>query len=603
MAQEKSNELYALVDMGSNGIRFSISNLSPPTARLLPTVYQDRASISLYDAQFRPGSDSRHPIPDDVQKQVVAHLTRFKQTCLDFDVPESSVAVLATEATRLAPNSAEFRTRIKSATGWDVQMLSKEDEGRIGAFGVASSLADVEGLVMDLGGGSAQITWMVSADGEVQTSPRGALSFPYGAAALTRRLEEARKMGKKAVRALEREMLENLQRAYRELEIPDAVLSRAKNKGGLDLYLSGGGFRGWGYLLMSQSRVNPYPIPIINGFCADKADFQDTTSIANIVATTDSKEIFRISERRASQVPAVAFLINVLTQAIPCINTIHFCQGGVREGYLFQSLPRPIRSQHPLIVATSPHRTPSSMQLASLLASSLPLSSETPPSEPHRPTIPTPFANSFFIALSNMLYAHAPCPKDIRPAAALHSTTTGALASTHGLSHHHRALLALTLYARWSGDLAPPDAAHLMRMQQLVSMEEAWWCRYLGRVASLVGDVYPAGVVREGEERIEFEASWVQTLGKKGKKKKWVLALTIRVARGGIQGGDGEIGAMGWFDAIQEPGKRIEKVGKKKNWIKAAERADGCANEDWGVKVSVTFTTMGGQMKGSSLAV
>jgi retrograde regulation protein 2 len=31
-------------------------------------------------------------------------------------------------------------------------MLSKEDEGRIGAMGVASSFDSVDGLVMDLGG-------------------------------------------------------------------------------------------------------------------------------------------------------------------------------------------------------------------------------------------------------------------------------------------------------------------------------------------------------------------------------------------------------------------------------------------------------------------
>jgi retrograde regulation protein 2 len=67
-------------------------------------------------------------------------------------VPNDKIRVLATEATRTATNSVDFRQQIKTATGWEVDMLPKEVEGRIGALGVASSFSNVEGLVMDLGG-------------------------------------------------------------------------------------------------------------------------------------------------------------------------------------------------------------------------------------------------------------------------------------------------------------------------------------------------------------------------------------------------------------------------------------------------------------------
>lgn len=67
-------------------------------------------------------------------------------------MPESNIKVLATEATRTAVNSVDFRRQIKEVMGWEVEMLAKEEEGRIGAMGVASSFPGVEGLVMDLGG-------------------------------------------------------------------------------------------------------------------------------------------------------------------------------------------------------------------------------------------------------------------------------------------------------------------------------------------------------------------------------------------------------------------------------------------------------------------
>jgi len=45
-------DAHALVEMGSNGIRFSITDMSQDTQRILPALYLDRAAISLYDAQY-----------------------------------------------------------------------------------------------------------------------------------------------------------------------------------------------------------------------------------------------------------------------------------------------------------------------------------------------------------------------------------------------------------------------------------------------------------------------------------------------------------------------------------------------------------------------
>lgn len=67
-------------------------------------------------------------------------------------MPETNIRVLATEATRTAENSEDYRRQIRDATGWEVDLLPKEIEGRVGAMGVASSFESVEGLVMDLGG-------------------------------------------------------------------------------------------------------------------------------------------------------------------------------------------------------------------------------------------------------------------------------------------------------------------------------------------------------------------------------------------------------------------------------------------------------------------
>lgn len=541
----------------------------------MPTVFQDRAGISLYDAQFTNTNGQRGPVAADVIENVIIRLLRFKTTCEDFEVPAENIYVLATEATRTAPNSKEFIDTIKQRTGWDVRMLSKADEGRIGALGVASSFAAVQGLVMDLGGGSTQLTWMVAKDGMVTTSPRGSISFPYGAAALTRRLQEARNKGSKAEKELITEMKENFRNAYKELEVPESLEHIATKHGGFDLYLSGGGFRGWGYLLMTQSRLNPYPIPIINGFEAKPADFQDTLSIMQTASTSEDNKIFRVSKRRASQVPAVALLVNVLTESLPTIRSVRFCQGGVREGFIFDMLEPAIRTQDPLLVATMPYATSSANAIYDLLRSSLP----DTPSPIHSRHVPQSFSPSLLHAISNLLFVHGSVPRETRPAAGLYSTTTGILASANSLAHRDRAIIALVLSERWPGDLAPAEEHFQKRLSQFVSTEEAWWSRYLGRVASLVGDVYPAGRVA-AKSRIGFNTRWEQTFKKKQGTTD-CLCLQVRFHE--------ETRQTITKEALLDTASVIEKCGKMKNWIKANDRSRGEERRvgDYGVSIQV----------------
>jgi len=516
----------------------------------MPTVYQDRASISLYDAQYATGVKAA--IPADVIASVVSALVRFKSTCADFDCTD--VRILATEATREAINSTEFRKAINDATGWTVELLPKEEEGQIGALGVASSCASIHGMVMDLGGGSTQLTWVSTRDGEMQWGEGGSVSLPFGAAALMRRIEAAEQSGPAATSDLTNDVQEQLSSAYASLRSSTATSPGADDEP-FNLFLSGGGFRGWGYLLMSSHAISPYPIPIINGFEVSASCFRNTASVTALAAAalTPSTSVFRVSDRRASQVPAVALLVSSLVAALPSISTVRFCQGGVREGALFAALPSSTRAQHPLRTATSPYAPPSSPALAALLAAAIPADDA--------PRILAAIAPS----LAHLMFAHAALPKETRAAAALHAPTTGLLAGAHGVSHTERAALALALAERWGADVAPTDEAFLHGLRALVGPRLQWWTAYLGRVAALLGDVYPAGTVR-GEKRVDVSATW----------EAGVLVLEVGFARG-VQ-----------TEGLAKVLGRVEKVGQRKRWVGG--------RDGWGVKVDVRIS--GGHGRG-----
>lgn len=378
----------------SNGIRFSITDLSPPTQRILPTVFLDRAGVSLYDAQWESGQPI--PIPATTRKSVIKALLRFKSTCQDFNVPEDQIRVVATEATRKAQNSEEFRKEIEETVGWRVELLPKEMEGRIGAYGVASSYDEVRGLVMDLGGGSTQITWMVTEDGEVKMCEKGSVSLPYGAAALTKHLQATGPVGNDEYKRFEKEVVQLLKDAVKEIKIPAELL---KQDGGLSLYLSGGGFRGWGFVLMSEHRITPYPVPIINGFRVSRESFHDTQAVQAAIKNEDTPDIFRVSQRRASQVPAVAFLVDCLAQALPSITNVFFCQGGVREGVHFTKLDHELRKENPLVAATRLYAGRSVQEIVDILG----IAARPPQSAVQRKI----FSITLLTAFVQAMYVHA----------------------------------------------------------------------------------------------------------------------------------------------------------------------------------------------------
>jgi retrograde regulation protein 2 len=486
------------------------------------------------------------PIPDDVIQSVLQALKRFKRTCKDFKVPERQIRVLATEATRVAINSAEYRAQIKKATGWDVEMLAKEDEGRTGAMGVASSFDCVKGIMMDLGGGSAQITWLIAEKGVIKMSPAGSVSMPYGAAALSRRVDEANEKRGNALTELRNEITANLKEAVKTINIPDELLQEAKSPQGLNLYLSGGGFRGWGFVLMSQHGVRPYPIPVINGFKTSTRQFNDTQLVT--AATKEDDNIFRVSDRRASQVPAVALLVSCMTDALPAVQTVYFAQGGVREGALFPTLTDDMKAQHPIDTATRRFETMSSSALEKLLTAAIPKSTRTK-------TFPSGIGQYLIAAFAQSMYIHNTLNKDIQAASGLRSTTTGVLGAMHGADHEGRALLAIMLCERWGGvgALSPGDADFYQRLVALLSPpEESWWAIYLGRVGAILGEVYPAGVVDENEPLIAIDASMKEVVDTDAKKR-----LNVTVAC------ESEILTS---DSFLKAIKRLDKLGKKKNW-------------------------------------
>ena len=472
------------------------------------------------------------PIPKETIQETLAALFRFQKTCRDLAVSDSRVTVVATEATRNAINRDELLHEIQHRTGWTVRLLPKEEEGRLGCMGIASSVDELNGICIDMGGGSVQLTWASrSTNGTFEKGP--SISLPYGAAALMSRLSS---VSTPEQDCLHSEMLSELQNSFKkDLQIPAVAWDAARTHGGFDLYLSGGGLRGWGHILMSTESVKPYPIPIINGYSVTESQFY-----SGLTVDLDKSLTYRISKRRASQVPAVKAFVLALKQAQLPISSVTFAQGGVREGLLYLDLPASVRCQNPLVVSTLAFAPPSAPRILRLLRETV----------PHATKAALTIKPELLEATVNLLYNHGAISKDVRASSALRCTTTGILAGAHGLSHHDRQLLALIMCERWGGDVSDADTDFLVGIQTL-SRPLSWWARYVGRAARVIAEVFPAGFVQESEQVIGIE-SHLAPAG--GENLEELCKITIEVFSPHI-------------DALTRAwAKSMEKLGKRKHW-------------------------------------
>src|SRR6202012_6092204 len=141
---------FAAVDIGSNACRLKIASVQ---MHKLKTLHEDREVTRLGESVFETGL-----ISPEAMANTIKALKRFHKAVQAHVV--DSVRVVATSAMRDARNSEAFRAWVKSSTGWNVEVVSGLEEGRLIHLGVMTHVPGARGkcLLIDLGGGSCEIT-------------------------------------------------------------------------------------------------------------------------------------------------------------------------------------------------------------------------------------------------------------------------------------------------------------------------------------------------------------------------------------------------------------------------------------------------------------
>jgi exopolyphosphatase/guanosine-5'-triphosphate,3'-diphosphate pyrophosphatase len=162
---------FAAVDIGSNSVRLKIARL---VRHRLEPIHEDREVTRLGEGVFREGI-----LSPDAMAETVKVLRRFHRAAQNAGT--DFVRVVGTSALRDARNSNAFLEWVRSATGWNVEIISGLEEARLIHLGIVSAqhINSASVLMIDLGGGSCELT--ISIDGHI----RETVSLPLGAVRLS----------------------------------------------------------------------------------------------------------------------------------------------------------------------------------------------------------------------------------------------------------------------------------------------------------------------------------------------------------------------------------------------------------------------------------
>jgi exopolyphosphatase / guanosine-5'-triphosphate,3'-diphosphate pyrophosphatase len=155
-------ERYAVIDVGTNSIKFHLAERSPAGWRTVV----DRAEVT----RLGEGLTEAGPIGREPMERTIAAVKDMADEARAHDV--LAIAGVGTAGLRMASNGPAVAAEMRRRTGVEVDIIPGERESRLAFLAARAGLPEPRGLaaVVDTGGGSTQLTFGRGDDVEEQWS-------------------------------------------------------------------------------------------------------------------------------------------------------------------------------------------------------------------------------------------------------------------------------------------------------------------------------------------------------------------------------------------------------------------------------------------------
>ena len=303
---------FAVVDVGSNSVRMVVFD---GAARSPSNFYNEKVTCGLGNSLTKTGK------LDEVGKErAIAAIHRFVAIAKMMNVSE--LVSVGTAALREAQDGQEFCQLIFQETGLEIQVASGIQEAKLAAKGVILGSPDAHGVVSDLGGVSMELAVIVN-----------------------------QKVGKCVSSRLGPLILNKLNLPTEELNeyihhtIED--LSKKIGKKTPTLFLVGGSWRALARLNIYRTK---YPLNVLNEYEIIPEEIDQTLEWFAKESIETINTLTQISISRLQCLELSGRVLNHMIKVFqPSQIKISTC--GIREGLIFEKMPRKIQQSDPLIEA------------------------------------------------------------------------------------------------------------------------------------------------------------------------------------------------------------------------------------------------------------
>lgn len=302
-----NNERVGIIDIGSNSIRlvvyerigaksYRVIDESKESARLSATIAPDGSILQ-----------------EDIAR-LVRILHDFQLLCRVHGV--HTVRAVATAAIRNAVNGEEVVQRLRAQTGLPIEIVSGEEEARLGFLGMINTIDIADGFLIDIGGGSTEVSLFR------HRKLVRSVSFPFGAVNTAKAYAEGGSVS-----------AENAKR------IRDKVAAAAKDEPwltgqpGLSLIGLGGTIRS---LCKIDQRLNKYPFSQTHQYELDKTALNRLAEWLPTLAPDARIKVDGLSRDRADIIVPGLLILHTLFLHINASRCI-VSGAGLRDGIFYET--------------------------------------------------------------------------------------------------------------------------------------------------------------------------------------------------------------------------------------------------------------------------
>ena len=309
--EQRRRAICGVIDIGSNSLRLVLYDRNTRAPQIL---FNEKVMCALgrgLNATGRLDPAGVELARDNVERFVA----------LSRKLAVAHLYVIATSAVRDATDGASFVAMLEALCNIKIQVISGEEEARLAAAGVYSSIPDADGIAGDLGGGSVELVTTGRA------LPHHATSLPLG---------PLRLLGVGGEEAGARAEVDRMISSVDWLK-----LGRGKV-----FYAVGGAWRSLARMHMEQTG---YPLHMIQQYQVTRAEMDGFLTLIGGLSRRSLDKITGVARRRAETLPLSAYVLQRLIQATNA-RAVVFSSTGLREGYLYSRLTPGEQAQDPLLI-------------------------------------------------------------------------------------------------------------------------------------------------------------------------------------------------------------------------------------------------------------